>query len=90
MQQERKLLSYLPHDNQFNFDINFAVHYKLSQLSELKTVCKSNFRHLCWTAKQMLVNHTVTGRGLNFGDLLGTGTISGPDVGSFDSMMELA
>lgn len=90
MQQDHEPLPYLRHDNQFNFDINLEVHYKPSQLSELKTICKSNFRHLYWTAKQMLVHHTVTGCNLNPGDLFGTGTISGPDEGSFGSMMELA
>jgi len=36
-----------------------------------------------WSAKQQVVQHTVTGCNLRPGDLLGSGTISGPDgVGS--------
>lgn len=89
-EQAPKPLSYLRHEDKFNFDINLEVLYKPSQLSESKTISKSNYRHLYWTAKQMLAHHTVTGCNLNPGDLFGTGTISGPEAGSYGSMMELA
>lgn len=83
-------LPYLQHDDKFNFDINLLVQYKPSQLSEAKTICKSNFKHMYWTVKQMLAHHTVTGCNINAGDLFGTGTISGPEECSYGSMMELA
>ena len=41
-------------------------------------VCKSNMRNLYWTAKQQLAHHTVTGCNARPGDLMASGTISGP------------
>lgn len=46
------------------------------------TVCRSNYRHLYWTAKQQLAHHTITGCNVNPGDLMASGTISG-DVSLF-------
>jgi fumarylacetoacetase len=53
-------------------------------------VCKSNYRHLYWTAEQQLSHHTVTGCSLETGDLLGSGTISGPGEAEYGSMLELS
>ena len=41
-------------------------------------VCKSNMKNLYWTAKQQLAHHTVTGCNARPGDLMASGTISGP------------
>jgi fumarylacetoacetase len=48
----------------------------------------SNACHMYWTAAQMVTHHTCGGCDLRSGDLLGTGTISGPDAGSFGSILE--
>merc|ERR1719370_1992598 len=53
-------------------------------------VSKSNFRYMYWTMKQQLAQHTVTGCKMMPGDLLASGTISGPDPSSFGSMLELS
>ena len=42
-----------------------------------------------WTMEQQLAHHTVNGCNMNVGDMLASGTISGPDEGAFGSMMEL-
>jgi len=50
----------------------------------------TNFsRSAYWTLAQMVVHHTVNGCNLRAGDLLGTGTQSGPDAGEEGSMLEL-
>jgi len=46
--------------------------------SQETVIARSNFRHLYWTMKQQLTHHTITGCNLQPGDLLGSGTISGP------------
>lgn len=89
-EQDPQPLPYLRHEDDYNFDIKLEVLFKPSQLSEAKSISKSNFKHLYWTVKQMLAHHTVTGCNLNPGDLFGTGTISGPENDSYGSMMELA
>ncbi|CAG2054572.1 unnamed protein product [Timema podura] len=43
-----------------------------------------------WTSKQQLAHHTITGCNLNPGDLMASGTISGPASDSFGSMLELS
>jgi fumarylacetoacetase len=48
----------------------------------------SNTRHMYWTVAQMLAHHTVNGCNLRPGDLLGTGTISGPDIDACGSLLE--
>lgn len=88
--QHPQPLAYLQHEDKFNFDIKLLVQYKPSQLNSAKTICESNFKHLYWTVKQMLAHHTITGCNVNPGDIFGTGTISGPDEGTYGSMMELA
>lgn len=87
--QEPAPLAYLRHEDDFNFDINLEVSYKPCQLNESKTICKSNFKYLYWTIKQMLAHHSITGCNINPGDLFGTGTISGPVEGTFGSLMEI-
>ncbi|SEJ90375.1 fumarylacetoacetate hydrolase [Sphingobium sp. AP50] len=43
-----------------------------------------------WTVAQMVAHHTSNGCNMRPGDLLGTGTISGPDNASFGSLMEIS
>ena len=50
----------------------------------------TSFRHQYWSVAQMVAHHTVGGCALNSGDLLGSGTISGPGPGEAGAMIELA
>ena len=49
----------------------------------------SNFRHSYWTVSQLVTHHTVNGCNLNPGDLLGSGTQSGPAPEEAGSLLEL-
>ncbi len=51
---------------------------------------RSNFRDAYWTVAQMLAHHSSGGCNLQTGDLLGTGTQSGPQPGQGGSMLELS
>ena len=44
---------------------------------------------LYWTPAQMLAHHTSNGCNLSPGDLLASGTVSGPDEGSRGCLLEL-
>lgn len=46
--------------------------------------------NMYWTVAQMVTHHASNGCNLNSGDLLGTGTISGPETGSYGSLMEIS
>ena len=52
-------------------------------------VSRTNARGLYWTMPQQLAHATVNGASLRPGDLLATGTISGPEPGSEGSLIEL-
>jgi len=51
---------------------------------------QSNFRDAYWTVPQLLAHHSCNGCNLGPGDLLGTGTQSGPSPGQGGSMLELS
>ncbi|CAG2100739.1 unnamed protein product [Medioppia subpectinata] len=88
--QNPKPLNYLYHSNPYNFDISLNVSIKPEGQKESTTVCQSNYSHMYWTIKQQLAHHSITGCNINSGDLLGTGTISGPTPDSFGSLLELS
>ena len=81
---------YLQHDDPFTFDIDLEVTIKAPELNMAeKVLSKSNFKHMYWTMKQQLAQQTVSGCNVNPGDLLASGTISGPTRDSFGSMLEI-
>ena len=53
-------------------------------------VSRTNARHLYWNAAQMLAHATVNGATVAAGDLFASGTISGPEPGSYGSLIELS
>ncbi len=50
---------------------------------------RSNFKEAYWTVAQLVAHHTVNGCNLQTGDLLGTGTLSGPGKGQEGSLLEM-
>lgn len=58
--------------------------------AEPALLSETSFRHQHWTAAQMIAHHTIGGCNLRPGDLLGTGTISGPTDGEAGAILELA
>ncbi|CAN7984030.1 unnamed protein product [Ixodes hexagonus] len=87
--QDPAPMPYLLHKDNFNFDINLEVTIKPKDSNDSTVVSKSNFKHMYWTMKQQLAHHSVTGCNMQPGDLLGSGTISGPTEDSYGSMLEL-
>jgi fumarylacetoacetase len=51
---------------------------------------QSHARHMYWTFAQIVTHHASNGCNLTTGDLLGTGTLSGPDRDSAGSLLELS
>ncbi|XP_068208829.1 fumarylacetoacetase [Palaemon carinicauda] len=88
--QDPKPFPYLQHTDKYTYDINLEVGIKPEGSEHLGVVCRSNFRYMYWTLKQQLAHHTVTGCNVRPGDLLASGTISGPNEESFGSMLELS
>ena len=51
---------------------------------------QSNYRDAYWTLAQLVAHHTINGCNLQSGDLLGTGTLSGPAPAQGGSLLELS
>jgi fumarylacetoacetase len=62
---------------------------RLAHLSPHR-LSRSSFKHAYWTVAQMVTHHTVNGCNLQPGDLLGTGTQSGPNLEEAGSLLELS
>ncbi|XP_070689153.1 fumarylacetoacetase [Pempheris klunzingeri] len=88
--QDPEPLPYLQHQDPYTFNMNLFVSLTGQGMGEAATICKSNFKYMYWTMKQQLTHHTVNGCNVRPGDLLASGTISGPDPESFGSMLELS
>lgn len=51
-------------------------------------ICKTNFRHMYWTFAQMIAHHSSNGCALGPGDLIGSGTCSGPAISEAACLIE--
>ena len=87
--QNPKVLPYLEYFDDKHLDIELSVSIKIPNGQE-KIVTKSNYKYMYWNMNQQLAHHSVNGCNINCGDLLASGTISGPDEGSFGSMLEIS
>jgi fumarylacetoacetase len=87
--QDPEPLAYLRAGRPGAFDIRLEVLLQAPGMAQPHVICRTNFRHMYWSLAQMVAHHTVTGCNLRPGDLLGSGTISGPTPDSFGSMLEL-
>ena len=87
--QSPEVLTYLAGSGKDSYDINLQVAIA-TESNEETEICQSNFKYMYWTMAQQLAHHTVNGCNVRAGDLMGSGTISGPTEGSYGSMLELA
>jgi fumarylacetoacetase len=81
-------LPYLQQKGKHTYDINLEVYLQPENGKE-NLISKSNFKYMYWTMSQQLAHHTSNGCRVNSGDMMGSGTISGPTEDSFGSMLEL-
>jgi len=85
---EMEQLPYLQYKGKKSYDINLEVYIAPENGRESK-VSTSNFKYMYWNMAQQLAHHTVNGCNVNSGDMMGSGTISGPTPDSYGSMLEL-
>lgn len=82
-------MKYLQQKDKHTFDIHLEVALQPENAEET-VISKSNFKYMYWTMAQQLAHHTVNGCRVNSGDMMGSGTISGPTPDSYGSMLELS
>ena len=85
--QEPQPLPYLRENTANNYDINLQV--AIAANGSETVISNTNFKHMYWSMMQQLTHHSITGCNMRVGDLMGSGTISGPEKDSRGSLLEL-
>ena len=87
--QDPKVLPYLEYKGDKHIAINLEVAIQPENSTE-KVVANSNYKYMYWNMSQQLAHHTINGCNINCGDLMASGTISGPNEGEYGSMLEIS
>ena len=88
--QEPRPLAYLREENVDNsYDINLSVEIQAEHAEQADVICETNFKYMYWSMSQQLTHHTIAGCNVQVGDLMGSGTISGPTPNSYGSLLEI-
>ena len=89
-EQAPKPLAYLREDLSSNsYDINLTVELQTENDNRPTLISQTNFKYMYWSMAQQLTHHTIAGCNVQVGDLIGSGTISGPTPDSYGSLLEL-
>jgi fumarylacetoacetase len=88
-EREFALLDHLKDTSPMLYDIALEVILATAD-GAASTIAKTNYSEMYYSAAQQLAHHTSSGCPMRVGDLLGSGTISGPDKTSLGSMLELS
>jgi fumarylacetoacetase len=89
-EQDPVPLPYLRHAGRWSFDVQLEVWLEPAGSKQPQRICRTSYRNLYWDVCQQLAHHTVNGCNARPGDLMASGTISGPEPGEYGSMLELA
>lgn len=88
--REKELLPYLDSTTNGLFDIELEVLMQPEGAAKPTSLSKTNYSRMYYSAAEQLCHHASGGCGMNAGDLLGSGTISGPQRSEYGSLMELS
>jgi fumarylacetoacetase len=88
-EQQPAVLPYLQYQGAKNYDVQLEVVLTPAN-SEPAIISESNFRYMYWNMCQQLAHHTSNGCNVRVGDLMASGTISGPTRDSLGSMLEMS
>ncbi len=87
--QDPTPLPHLRNDGERAYDIVLEVCLQTATMREPHRIARTNFKYLYWDIDQQLAHHTSSGCNMRTGDLLASGTISGPTEDSRGSLLEL-
>jgi fumarylacetoacetase len=83
-------LPYLQQAQPNNYDLELEVGLRAATMNKPVHICHTNFKYMYWSSVQQLVHHASSGCAMNVGDLLGSGTISGPEKDQRGSLLEIS
>jgi fumarylacetoacetase len=87
--QDPSPLTYLAFEGKKNFDISLEVSLILKD-NRPCTIAGTNFKYMYWNLAQQIAHHTINGCNLKIGDILASGTVSGPLPNSSGCLLELS
>lgn len=88
-ERTRPLLPYLQENGPMQYDIQLDVRMRTKEQTQDQVISRTSARELYYSAAQQLTHHAVCGCKMEVGDLLGTGTISGPGKDQRGSLLEI-
>ncbi|MBE1285832.1 MAG: fumarylacetoacetase [Rhodobacteraceae bacterium] len=88
--RDKELLPYLDGSKDGLYDIELEVLMQPEGAESASVIAKTNYSRMYYSAAEQLCHHAIGGCGMNTGDLLGSGTISGPVREEYGSLMELS
>lgn len=88
-EREFELLDHLKDTGPMLYDINLEVALTPPSGTE-EVIARTNYREMYYSSAQQLAHHATSGCPMNPGDLLGSGTISGPEKSERGSLLELS
>ena len=88
-EREKDLLPYLRETKPGLYDIDLSVLLQ-PEGGAAEEIARTNYREMYYSAAQQLTHHASSGCAMNAGDLLGSGTISGPEKSQRGSLLELS
>ncbi len=88
-EREFELLDHLKDVGPMLYDIHLGVTLT-PEGGETTTIAETNYNEMYYSAAQQLAHHTTSGCPMRVGDLLGSGTISGPEKSQRGSLIELS
>ncbi len=88
--RDKELLPYLDGSKDGLYDIELEVLMQPETADKASVVAKTNYNRMYYSAAEQLCHHAIGGCEMTPGDLLGSGTISGPERGEYGSLMELS
>jgi fumarylacetoacetase len=88
--QEPVPLDYLKQARPQNYDLELDVSLRAAGANAPAGISRTNFKYMYWSSVQQLMHHASSGCAMNVGDLLGSGTISGPEKNQRGSLLEIS
>lgn len=86
--REKELLPHIKDTGPMLYDIDLSVSMSAKD-GQPTVICRTNYNTMYYSAAQQLAHHASSGCAMRTGDLLGSGTISGPEKGMFGSLLEM-
>ncbi|MGJ5181283.1 fumarylacetoacetase [Bradyrhizobium oligotrophicum] len=88
--QDPAPLPYLQQVHAQNYDLALDVSLRAAGSNASLRISQTNFKYMYWSSVQQLMHHASSGCAMSVGDLLGSGTISGPGKDQRGSLLEIS